>query len=100
MANAVRCLARNVLHGTRLDTVFAHVDVLVTPAALGAAPRGLESTGDPIMNAVWTGLGTPSISIPMPVPEGALPLGLQMIAPRGEDARLLAAAGHQSQLWR
>ena len=91
--------ARGVLRGVRLDAIFARVDVLVTPAALGAAPRGLESTGDPVMNAVWTALGTPSISIPMPVPEGALPLGLQMIAPRGEDAKLLAAAERLERGW-
>jgi amidase len=84
--------ARDLLGRTALDPVFAKVDVLVTPAALGAAPRGLESTGDPVMNGVWTALGTPAISIPMPVAEGELPLGLQMIAPRGADARLLAAA--------
>ncbi|MGH9658515.1 MAG: amidase, partial [Bryobacteraceae bacterium] len=48
--------------------------VLVTPAAVGAAPRGLESTGDPRMNAPWTGLGVPAVTIPMGH-AGGLPLG-------------------------
>jgi Asp-tRNA(Asn)/Glu-tRNA(Gln) amidotransferase A subunit family amidase len=42
------------------------------------------------MNAPWTALGTPAISIPMPT--AGLPLGLQLTADHGEDARLLAAA--------
>jgi len=43
------------------------------------------------MNAPWTALGTPAISIPMPVHPG-LPLGLQLTAEPGQDARLLRAA--------
>ena len=65
--------------------------VILTPAAPGPAPIGLSSTGDPKMNAPWTALGTPAISIPMPVP-GGLPLGLQLTADRGRDARVLRTA--------
>jgi Asp-tRNA(Asn)/Glu-tRNA(Gln) amidotransferase A subunit family amidase len=43
------------------------------------------------MNAPWTALGTPAISIPMPVPNG-LPLGLQLSAEHGKEARLLRTA--------
>jgi Asp-tRNA(Asn)/Glu-tRNA(Gln) amidotransferase A subunit family amidase len=43
------------------------------------------------MNSPWTALGTPAISIPMPVSAG-LPLGLQLTADHGEDARLLRTA--------
>jgi Asp-tRNA(Asn)/Glu-tRNA(Gln) amidotransferase A subunit family amidase len=43
------------------------------------------------MNRPWTTLGTPAVSIPMPVgPE--LPLGLQLAAAHGEDARVLRTA--------
>ncbi|MFN7918970.1 MAG: amidase [Bryobacteraceae bacterium] len=71
--------------------LLVNYDVLLTPAALGPPPRDLTYTGDPRMNAPWTGLGLPAISIPMHVEEG-LPLGLQMVAgPRGE-ALLLDAA--------
>jgi len=72
-------------------TVFADAPVILTPAATGPAPAGYGSTGDPRMNAPWTALGTPAISIPMPVGE-ALPLGLQLTAERGRDARVLQAA--------
>jgi Asp-tRNA(Asn)/Glu-tRNA(Gln) amidotransferase A subunit family amidase len=60
--------------------------VILVPAATGPAPLGLSSTGDSRMNTAWTALGTPAISIPMPVSNG-LPLGLQLTADRGQDAR-------------
>ena len=66
--------------------------VIATPAAPGPAPAGLGSTGDPRCNAPFTALGVPAISIPMPVAEGELPLGLQLAGRAGEDSRLLATA--------
>jgi Asp-tRNA(Asn)/Glu-tRNA(Gln) amidotransferase A subunit family amidase len=71
-----------------IDTMFE--GVIVLPAATGPAPYGLASTGDPRMNAPWTALGMPAISIPLPV-EG-LPLGLQIVGKVGEDSHLLRAA--------
>jgi Asp-tRNA(Asn)/Glu-tRNA(Gln) amidotransferase A subunit family amidase len=70
---------------------FKRTPVILTPAAMGPAPAGLASTGDPRMNAPWTALGTPAASIPMPVGT-ALPLGLQLTAERGGEARVLQAA--------
>jgi Asp-tRNA(Asn)/Glu-tRNA(Gln) amidotransferase A subunit family amidase len=67
-------------------------DALVVPAAPGTAPEGLGSTGDPSLNAPWSLLGVPAISIPIAVAENGLPLGMQLVAPYGEEARLLAAA--------
>ena len=71
--------------------LFKRTPVMLTPAAVGPAPAGLASTGDARMNASWTALGTPAISIPMPV-GNALPLGLQLTAERGGDARVLLTA--------
>jgi Asp-tRNA(Asn)/Glu-tRNA(Gln) amidotransferase A subunit family amidase len=70
---------------------FKRTPVILTPAAMGPAPIGLASTGDPRMNAPWTALGTPAVSIPMPVGT-ALPLGLQLTAERGGEARVLRTA--------
>ena len=70
---------------------FKSTPVILTPAAVGAAPQGLSTTGDPRMDAPWTALGTPALSIPMPVASG-LPLGLQLTADIGQDARVLRAA--------
>jgi Asp-tRNA(Asn)/Glu-tRNA(Gln) amidotransferase A subunit family amidase len=75
----------------RFAELFKSVPVILTPASVGPAPLGLSSTGDPRMNAPWTALGTPAISVPMPVGD-ALPLGLQLTADRGQDAKLLRAA--------
>jgi Asp-tRNA(Asn)/Glu-tRNA(Gln) amidotransferase A subunit family amidase len=76
---------------TRFAEIYKSAPVILTPAAVGPAPLGLSTTGDPRMDAPWTALGTPAISIPMPVASG-LPLGLQLTADLGEDSRLLGAA--------
>ena len=76
---------------TTIAEMYKSTPVILVPAATGAAPFGLESTGDSRMNAPWTALGTPAISIPMPV-RNALPLGLQLTADHGQDARVLRTA--------
>jgi Asp-tRNA(Asn)/Glu-tRNA(Gln) amidotransferase A subunit family amidase len=76
---------------TRFAEIFKSTPVILTPAAVGPAPLGLSTTGDPRMDAPWTALGTPAISIPMPV-AGGLPLGLQLTADINQDARVLRAA--------
>jgi len=73
-----------------MTSLFRQYPVLITPAAPGTAPAGLESTGDPIMNLPWTALGVPAISVPMPAL--GLPLGLQLVSESGTDATLLALA--------
>lgn len=75
----------------QMRDVFATTPVVLTPAAVGPAPLGLGFTGDARMNAPWTALGVPAISIPMPISNG-LPLGLQLTAAAGEDGRVLRAA--------
>jgi Asp-tRNA(Asn)/Glu-tRNA(Gln) amidotransferase A subunit family amidase len=66
--------------------------IIATPAAMGPAPRGLDSTGDPRSNAPFTALGVPAISIPMGSSPDGLPLGLQLVAASGDESRLLATA--------
>lgn len=76
---------------TSVAAMYEATPIILAPAATGPAPSGLASTGDPRMNSPWTALGTPAISIPMVV-EGALPLGLQLTAAHGGDARVIRAA--------
>src|SRR2546421_4834975 len=76
---------------TRVAELYKDTPVILVPAAPGPAPAGLDSTGDSRMNAPWTALGTPAISIPMPVAAG-LPLGLQLVADHGQDARVIRTA--------
>jgi Asp-tRNA(Asn)/Glu-tRNA(Gln) amidotransferase A subunit family amidase len=75
----------------KVAELFKATPVILVPAATGPAPLGLSSTGDSRLNAPWTALGTPAITIPMPV-GGALPLGLQLTADHGEDARVIRTA--------
>jgi Asp-tRNA(Asn)/Glu-tRNA(Gln) amidotransferase A subunit family amidase len=75
----------------RLAEIYKATPVILVPAATGPAPLGLAFTGDSRMNAPWTAVGTPAISIPMPV-TGGLPLGLQLTADHGQDARVLRMA--------
>ena len=77
--------------GTKAAALFAATPVILVPAATGPAPKGLAWTGDARMNSPWTALGTPAISIPMAVGE-ALPLGLQLVGARAQDATVLRAA--------
>jgi Asp-tRNA(Asn)/Glu-tRNA(Gln) amidotransferase A subunit family amidase len=75
----------------RISEVYKATPVILVPAATGPAPFSLASTGDPRMNAPWTALGTPAISVPMGASNG-LPLGLQLTADRDDDVRLLVTA--------
>ncbi|MFY9957513.1 amidase [Bradyrhizobium sp.] len=72
--------------------VFEDVDILLTLSAPGAAPKGLSSTGDPRYNRLWTLMGNPCVNVPAFIAEGGLPVGVQVIAAYGDDARALAAA--------
>lgn len=75
----------------RIETIHRDTPVILSPAATSAAPRGLTYTGDSSLNSAWTAWGTPAITIPLPVGD-ALPLGLQITAAPGQDARVLQAA--------
>jgi len=74
------------------DAVMEGLDVLVTPAAPGVAPKGLEWTGDPAFNSIWTALGVPCVTVPAGAGPGGLPLGVQVVGRRGEDRAVLAWA--------
>jgi Asp-tRNA(Asn)/Glu-tRNA(Gln) amidotransferase A subunit family amidase len=75
-----------------LDEAFLAYDALLTPAAPGAAPLGLESTGNPVFCSLWTLCGVPAVSLPLLENEAGLPIGVQLVGARGNDARLLRTA--------
>jgi Asp-tRNA(Asn)/Glu-tRNA(Gln) amidotransferase A subunit family amidase len=75
-----------------LDPIFDEYDAILTPAAPGEAPRGLESTGNPVFCTIWTYLGTPAVSLPLLEGQSGMPLGVQLVGRRGNDARLLRTA--------
>jgi Asp-tRNA(Asn)/Glu-tRNA(Gln) amidotransferase A subunit family amidase len=73
-----------------VTTLFETVDALLLPSALGAAPEGLGSTGDPALNKLWTLTGNPTVSVPGLATAGGLPLGISIVARFGRDAEALA----------
>jgi len=72
--------------------IFERCDAILTPAAPGTAPKGLDSTGDPSFCTLWTLLGTPAVNLPLMRGTNGLPLGVQLVGPRHDDARLLRTA--------
>jgi Asp-tRNA(Asn)/Glu-tRNA(Gln) amidotransferase A subunit family amidase len=74
------------------DDLAHTVDAIITPSAPGEALTGLESTGDSIFNGLWTLLHVPCINIPGLNGARGAPVGIQLVAARYDDARLLATA--------
>jgi Asp-tRNA(Asn)/Glu-tRNA(Gln) amidotransferase A subunit family amidase len=76
----------------KLAPVFADHDVLLTAAAAGEAPVGLNSTGDTSFCLIWTTMHVPAITLPVFKGPHGLPVGLQLIGKRNADRELFAAA--------
>jgi Asp-tRNA(Asn)/Glu-tRNA(Gln) amidotransferase A subunit family amidase len=70
----------------------AGVDLWLSPSAIGAAPAGLESTGDPVMNLPWSQSGQPALNLPVGADPDGLPLGLQLVAQSNHDESLFGWA--------
>ena len=72
-----------------IEELFDDYDAIITPSALGEATKGLASTGSPEMCTIWTYLGMPSLSLPLLAGSNNLPIGVQLVGQKFEDARLL-----------
>jgi Asp-tRNA(Asn)/Glu-tRNA(Gln) amidotransferase A subunit family amidase len=75
-----------------LSSVFSEFDVLLVPCVPGEAPKGVGATGDPSMQAIWTALHTPTMTLPTHRGPNNLPVGIQLVAQRYDDDRLFACA--------
>lgn len=86
--------ARRVAKRARqaLAELMADFDAIITPAAPGAAPAGLSSTGEPTFNKLWTLMGPPCVNVPGLFDPAGLPLGIQIIGRFGRDRAALEAA--------
>lgn len=88
-AHAYRVKVSEQLAGLMDDN---DLDLWISPPATGAAPAGLDSTGDPVMNLPWTLAGMPALALPTGANEAGLPMGLQLTGRRQEDKQLLVHA--------
>lgn len=66
-----------------------NIDIWITPSTISPAPKGLDSTGDPVMNLPWTQAGLPAINLPAGKSQDGLPLGLQIVGNWYKDESLL-----------
>jgi Asp-tRNA(Asn)/Glu-tRNA(Gln) amidotransferase A subunit family amidase len=89
-----KALADAAAARSELDTLFGENDVLLTPAAPGEAPEGLQATGNPIFNRAWTLLHVPCVAVPAGFGPNGLPVGVQIVGRIGADARVLAVAAY------
>ncbi len=96
-AQTVRTLLIN-----EFKEAFKKCDVLVSPTAPTPAFKLGENTDDPlqmyladIMTVPASLAGLPAVSIPAGVTQAGLPIGMQIMAPMGDDYKVLRAA----ELW-
>ncbi|WP_431284381.1 amidase [Humitalea sp. 24SJ18S-53] len=78
----------------RMDAIMVEqgFDALLTPSATDEAPLGLAHTGQPVFNYLWTNLAMPCITLPFVKGPNGMPIGVQLVARRHEDASLLDVA--------
>lgn len=90
---AAQQLAASARHA--FDALFEGVDALdivLAPSTEGEAPLGLNQTGDPIFNRIWSLLGNPCVHVPLGDGSTGMPIGVTVIGPRWGDAHTLAIA--------
>jgi Asp-tRNA(Asn)/Glu-tRNA(Gln) amidotransferase A subunit family amidase len=59
---------------------------------VGEAPEGIQATGDPLFNRMWTLLRTPCVHLPSGLGPHGLPVGITIAGPIGADRATLLAA--------
>lgn len=88
----LKAVARIPILNDGFAELFDRFDAILTPATTGTAPRGLASTGSPVFCTLWTLCGMPAVALPLMQGGNGLPLGVQLVGQRGDDARLLRTA--------
>lgn len=81
-----------------VETALTEVDVVITPTTPFVAPVADAEEGDLVavsrrinrFTGCWSPTGTPVLALPLPRSAAGLPVGGQLVAARGRDARLLA----------
>jgi Asp-tRNA(Asn)/Glu-tRNA(Gln) amidotransferase A subunit family amidase len=87
-----RAVARAREARTGMERLFGDFDAILTLPASGEAPVGLQSTGNSDFNRSWTMLHVPCVTVPAGRGPNDLPVGVQIVGRRGDDARTLEIA--------
>lgn len=103
-----RVLARAIrdeeAHAARINALFERFDVLMTPALATLAPpigrwagKGALATFNGVArfvpyNGIWNHLGNPAATVPVGWSDGGLPISVQIVARRNDEATLIALA--------
>ena len=74
------------------EALAKKAQVLLTPTTPTPAPGDLSVTGSAMFQGPWTSTGLPTVTVPSGLSQSGLPLGIQLIAARLEEPRLLSAA--------
>ena len=77
-AEYLRACRLRTIYQSEMARLFADCDVILSPGARGAAPHGIETTGDPILSAPWTLADFPTLSLPVALDKSGLPIGVQL----------------------
>lgn len=72
--------------------ILERFDAIMVPSSPSPAPRGLESTGDPVFNAPWSMSGHPVVGLPTALSTDGLPMAVQLVGASFGEARLLSLA--------
>ncbi|MCG8546843.1 MAG: amidase [Alphaproteobacteria bacterium] len=72
-----------------LHEILGENGVFLTAATDDVAPPAVEGTGDRAAQRIWTLAGMPAITVPIEQADG-LPIGVQLIGPKGSDERLIS----------
>ena len=79
-------------HRSVPPTSFEDWEGHLTPSAPGVAPAGIDWTGDPVFNYIWTSLHVPCVTVPAGSGPGGMPLGVQIVSGRTRDREALGWA--------
>jgi aspartyl-tRNA(Asn)/glutamyl-tRNA(Gln) amidotransferase subunit A len=88
------------LHSLQVQRRFRHeivvilqrYDAILVPSTNFTAPKGLDSTGDPVFNNPWSMTGNPVVGLPSGLSNQGLPMAVQLVGAAFAKGRLLALA--------
>jgi amidase len=75
-----------------IEAAVAPGELVLTFSTPGEAPAGLAATGNAIFNRLWTLMHAACLHLPTGSGPAGLPLGVQLVDPRGREAAMLDAA--------